>query len=53
MTNAIVDCRKQHPQQMTTIMGTLGGFIRETYAEMKERENKVQIKNAIKNQSFN
>lgn len=31
MTNAIVDWRKQHPQQMTTIMGTLEGFIGDAY----------------------
>jgi hypothetical protein len=26
----MVDCRKQQPQQMTTIIGTLGGFIKAT-----------------------
>lgn len=29
MTNAMVDCRKQQPQQITTTMGTLGGLIGE------------------------
>jgi hypothetical protein len=26
-TKAMVDCRKQQPQQMTTTIGTLGGLI--------------------------
>ena len=26
-TNAMVDCKKQHPQQIITTIGTLGGLI--------------------------
>lgn len=38
MTNAMVDCRKQQPQQITTTMGTLGGLMGEICWEKEGKE---------------
>lgn len=38
MTNAMVDCKKQQPQLITTTIGTLGGLIGEICWEKEEKE---------------